>query len=237
MPYTILQIESSPLNERSVSRKLTSKVLAELKRKHPDSQVIERDLATNPFPHLNGLTIGAFFTPPEQRNAMLSEAIKLSDQAVDELFAADVIVIGAPMHNFGTPSSLKAWIDHIVRARRTFRYGPSGPAGLVPSEKKVIIVSARGGVYSDGPMKALDYQEPYLRAILGLIGLTNISFVRAEGVSCPNWTTPAMWSWWSYSKTQPPRYECGALPLELHQRIWSGRPDSNRCLDHGKVQS
>jgi FMN-dependent NADH-azoreductase len=183
MPYTILQIESSPLNERSVSRKLTSKVLAELKSKHPDSLVIERDFATNPFPHLNGLTIGAFFTPPEQRNAMLSEAIKLSDQAVDELFAADVIVIGAPMHNFGIPSSLKAWIDHIVRAGRTFRYGPSGPVGLVPSEKKVIIVSARGGVYSDGPMKALDYQEPYLRAILGLIGLTNISFVRAEGVA------------------------------------------------------
>ena len=83
MPYTILQIESSPLNERSVSRKLTSKVLAELKSKHSDSRVVERDLATNPFPHLSGLTIGAFFTPPDQRNAMLSEAIKLSDQAVE----------------------------------------------------------------------------------------------------------------------------------------------------------
>lgn len=158
-------------------------MLAELKSKHPDSEVIVRDLAKSPFPHLNGLTIGAFYTPPEQRNATLSEAIKLSDQAVDELFAADVIVIGAPMYNFGIPSSLKAWIDHIVRSGRTFRYGPSGPMGLVPSEKKVIIVSARGGVYSDGPTKALDYQETYLRAILGLIGLTNISFVRAEGVA------------------------------------------------------
>jgi FMN-dependent NADH-azoreductase len=95
----------------------------------------------------------------------------------------------------GIPSSLKGWIDHIVRAGRTFRYGPSGPVGLVLSEKNVIIVSARGGVYSDGPMKALDYQEPYLRAILGLIGLTNISVVRAEGVAMgPDGANTAMQS-------------------------------------------
>ena len=98
------------------------------------------------------------------------------------IMAADVIVIGAPMHDFGIPSSLKAWIDHIVRAGRTVRYTANGPVGLVPSNKKVIIVSARGGFYSDGPMKALDYQETYLTAVLGFIGLTDISFVRAEGV-------------------------------------------------------
>lgn len=151
MPYTILHVESSPLGERSVSRKLAARILAELKAKYAHSKIIERDLATNPFPHLNGLTVGAFFTPPEQRNEMLSEAIKLSDQAVDEVLAADIIVIGAPMHNFSIPSALKAWIDHIVRTGRTVRYTKWGPEGLVPSGKKVIIASARGGFYSDAP--------------------------------------------------------------------------------------
>jgi len=182
MPYRILHIESSPLHERSVSRKLAARILAELKAKHPDSEIIERDLAANPLPHLNGLTVGAFFTPPEHRNEMLSEAVKLSDQVVDELLAADIIVIGAPMHNFSIPSALKAWIDHVVRTGRTVRYTEWGPQGLVPSSKKVIIASARGGFYSDGPMKALDYQETYLKAVLEFIGLTDISFVRAEGV-------------------------------------------------------
>lgn len=182
MPYTILHVDSSPLAERSVSRKLTARVLGELKAKHPDSKVIERDLAANPFPHLNGPTVGAFFTPPEHRKEALSEAIRLSDHAVDEVFAADVIVIGAPMHNFSIPSSLKAWIDHIVRTGRTVRYTASGPVGLVPSNKKVIIASARGGFYAGGPMKAMDFQETYLKAVLGFIGLTDISFVRAEGV-------------------------------------------------------
>ena len=183
MAYTILNIESSPLADRSVSRKLTAQVLAELKAKHPDSKVIERDLAASPLPHLNALTIAAFYTSPEQRNETLSEAVKLSDQAVDEVLAADVIIIGAPMHNFGIPSSLKAWIDHVVRTGRTVRYGEWGPEGLVPSNKKVIVVSARGGVYSDGPMKSLDFQETYLRAVLGFIGLTDIEFVRAEGMA------------------------------------------------------
>jgi FMN-dependent NADH-azoreductase len=182
MSYTILHVDSSPAADRSVSRKLTAKIMAELKAAHPDSKIIERDLAKDPLPHLNGVTIGAFFTPPEHRNEMLSHAIKQSDEAVDELLAADVIVIGAPMHNFGIPSSLKAWIDHIVRAGRTFKNTNSGPVGLVPSSKKVILVSARGGVYSDGAMTALDHQETYLRAVLGLLGLTDISIVRAEGV-------------------------------------------------------
>lgn len=182
MSYTILKIDSSPTGERSVSRKLTAKVVAELKAWHPGSKVVERDLAANPLPHLNGLTVGAFFTPPEERNARMAGAIELSDQAVDEVLAADVIVIGAPMHNFGISSSLKAWIDHIVRTGRTVRYGPSGPVGLVPADKRVIVVSARGGRYTEGPMQALDYQESYLKTVLGFIGLKDITFVRAEGV-------------------------------------------------------
>jgi FMN-dependent NADH-azoreductase len=183
MPYTILHIDSSPLGDRSVSRKLTAKVLSELKAKHPDSQVIQRDLGTTPLPHLSGTTISAFFTPPEQRSAQHVEAVALSDQAIDELMAADVIVIGVPMYNFGIPSSLKAWIDHIVRAGRTFKYGASGPETLIAPGKKVIVVSVRGGIYTEGPRKAMDYQETYLQTVLGFVGLTDVSFVRAEGIA------------------------------------------------------
>ena len=183
MTHTILHIDSSPLGERSVSRKLTARTLAELKAAYPDSKIITRDFGATPLPHLDGVTIGAFFTPPDQRNAALNEAAVLSDQAIDELIAADIIVIGAPMWNFGIPSALKAWIDHVVRAGRTFKYGVNGPESLLPKGKKVIIVSSRGGVYSDGPMKLMDHQETYLSAVLSFIGLTDVSFVRAEGIA------------------------------------------------------
>jgi len=120
---------------------------------------------------------------PDQRSTELQDAIRLSDEAVDELVEADTIVIGAPMWNFGIPSTLKAWIDHIMRAGRTFKYGPNGPEPLLPKGKKVIVVSSRGGVYSDGPMKLMDHQETYLRAVFGFLGLTDLAFVRAEGIA------------------------------------------------------
>lgn len=183
MSHYVLHIDSSPLGDHSVSRKLTSKILAELKAHHPDAQINTRDLVASPLPHLSGITVGAFFTPPDQRNDVLNEALKLSDELIDELFAADVIVIGAPMWNFGIPSSLKAWIDHIARAGRTFTYGASGPESLLAPGKKVIIASARGGIYSSGPMQVMDHQETYLKAILGFIGLHDVSIVRAEGVA------------------------------------------------------
>jgi FMN-dependent NADH-azoreductase len=183
MSHSVLHVDSSPLGDHSVSRKLTAKVLAELKESHPDTQIITRDLGTSPLPHLSGITVGAFFTPPDQRNEALNEALKLSDEVIDELFAADVIVIGTPMWNFGIPSSLKAWIDHIVRAGRTFKYGASGPESLLPLGKKVIIVSSRGGIYSSGPMQVMDHQETYLKTILGFIGLHDVSIIRAEGVA------------------------------------------------------
>jgi len=183
MSRTILHIDSSPLGDRSVSRQLTARVWADLKRKYPDSKVIMRDLGASPLPHLDGTTIGAFFTPPDQRNETLAKAITLSDQAIEEVLAADIIIIGAPMWNFGIPSALKAWIDHIIRAGRTFKYSAAGVESLLPPGKKVIIVSSRGGVYSEGPMKMMDYQENYLKAVLGFIGLQDISFIRAEGVA------------------------------------------------------
>ena len=182
MLHSVLNVETSPLGDYSVSRKLTAKVITELKAKHADTQVVTRDLTTSPLPHLSGLTVSAFFTPPEQRNEVQVEALKLSDELVDELLAADVIVIGVPMWNFGIPSSLKAWIDHVVRAGRTFKYGASGPESLLPLGKKVFITSSRGGVYSSGPMEVMDHQESYLKTVLGFIGLHDVTFIRAEGV-------------------------------------------------------
>src|SRR5450830_378108 len=183
MFHTVLHVDSSPLGDRSVSRKLTSKILAELKANQPDTQIVTRDLGNSPLPHLSGITVGAFFTPSDQRNEASNDAVKLSDEVIDEVFAADVIVIGAPMWNFGIPSSVKAWIDHIARAGRTFTYGASGPESLLPAGKKIIIVSSRGGIYSNGPMQVMDHQETHLKAVLGFIGLHDVSIVRAEGVA------------------------------------------------------
>lgn len=182
MSHTVLNVETSPLGDYSVSRKLSAKIIAEIKSKHTDTQIVMRDLTTFTLPHLDGLTVGAYFTPPEKRNEAQIEALKLSDELVDELFAADIVVIGAPMWNFGIPSSLKAWIDHVARAGRTFKYGANGPESLLPAGKKVFIASSRGGVYSEGPMAAMDHQESYLKTVLGFIGLHDVTFIRAEGV-------------------------------------------------------
>ena len=183
MPHTILHIDSSPMGERSYSRKLGAKVLSELQSKYPGSTLKVRDLAANPLPHLSAQTVGAFFTPAEQRTSELNAAVADSDAAVAELKSANIVVIGAPMWNFGIPSSLKAWIDHVARAGLTFKFGANGPEGLLDPATKVIIVSSRGGVYSAGPMAALDFQEDYLRSVLGFLGLRDIAFVRTEGVN------------------------------------------------------
>ena len=119
---------------------------------------------------------------PEKRSPAEAKALALSDALVDELAAADVVVLAVPMYNFGLPSSLKAWIDHIVRPGRTFSYGEKGPEGLLKGKKAVVVV-ARGGVYSEGPAQQLDFQESYLRAVLGFIGITNVHVVRVEGVA------------------------------------------------------
>jgi FMN-dependent NADH-azoreductase len=182
MSFTILLVDASVMGERSVTRKLTAQIIASLKAHHPDSTVITRDLGKSPLPHIDGLTIAGMYAAPDERNEALQQALKASDEAIEELQKADVIVIGAPMYNFGIPSSLKAWIDHVVRRGLTFRIGPSGYEGLI-NGKKVIVASARGGIYSTGPNAAMDYQESYLKAVLGFLGLKDISFVRAEGVA------------------------------------------------------
>ncbi|OFA08814.1 FMN-dependent NADH-azoreductase [Duganella phyllosphaerae] len=179
---TILHIDSSARQTGSLSRQLGAELVAKLQAANPAATVVRRDVAQNPLPHITEQLIGAFFTPAEQRNADQAYAIKTSDALVDELFAADTIVISTPMYNFSVASTLKAWIDHIARVGRTFQYGANGPEGLVTG-KKVYVVVASGGVYSSGPAAGYDHVTTYLAAALGFIGMTDVTFIRAEGVS------------------------------------------------------
>jgi FMN-dependent NADH-azoreductase len=179
---SILHINSSARNVGSVSRQLTAELLNKLKAARPADVVVERDLAANPVPHLSEQLIGAFFTPTEHRSPQQIQTLQTSDELVAELVAADVIILGAPMYNFSISSALKAWIDHVTRAGVTFQYAETGPMGLV-NGKKVYVVTARGGVYTQGPAQSMDFQETYLRAALGFIGLTDITFIHAEGLA------------------------------------------------------
>ena len=178
----ILYIQSSPRGSESFSQKVAQSVVSDLGERHPGAKVVVRDLAQNPPPHVGQAFVGGISTGPEQRTTEQTEALVLSDVLIDELLAADVIVLAVPMHNFGLPSTLKAWIDHVVRVGRTVSYSQKGPEGMLKG-KRVILVLARGGVYSDGPARPFDFQEPYLRAILGFIGLTDVEVVRVEGVA------------------------------------------------------
>ncbi|MGU7778624.1 FMN-dependent NADH-azoreductase [Burkholderia sp. PU8-34] len=179
---TILHINSSIRSAGSVSRQLSSEFVSKWKTTNPNDVVIERDLANDPVPHLTEEMMAAFFTPADQHSPEQSRTIELADGLVEELFRADVIVLGAPMYNFSISSALKAWIDHVTRAGLTFSYSDTGPVGLVTG-KKVYLFTASGGVYSEGPAQAMNFQETYLRAVLGFIGLTDITVVRAEGLA------------------------------------------------------
>lgn len=179
---TLLHIDSSARSDGSISRQLTASFVQQWQAKNPGGKVVHRDLAANALPHLNESMLGAYFTPAEARSAEQAQVIKQSDALVDELLAADTIVIGVPMYNFAPPSTLKAWIDHVFRAGRTFKYTETGPVGLATGKKAVIILS-RGGKYSEGPMEALDFQGKYLKGALGFIGITDVELVVAEGVS------------------------------------------------------
>lgn len=186
-------IDSSVLGDNSASRKLTAEIVAREKAKHPGLEVSYLDVAAAPLGHLSPAHIGAMFGHPPTDEATLAD-IARGAAAMDELFAADIIVIGAPMYNFGIPSQLKALIDRLLVAGKSFKYGDGGvPVGLVPAGKKVIIASTRGGLYTPGnPAAALEHQESHLTALLNFIGLTDIVFVRAEGLALPDNRAPSM---------------------------------------------
>ncbi len=178
----MLLIKSSSNLANSVSRDLSETFVKDYTAAHPDATVTERDLVASPVPHLGVDLLGGFFGKPEELTEAQKTALALSDTLVGEIEAASLIVIGVPMYNFSIPSALKAWIDHVVRAGRTFHYTAEGPKGLVTGKKAVLFL-ASGGVYSDGPYKPYDFQETYLRAILGFIGITDVTVVRAEGLA------------------------------------------------------
>lgn len=178
---TVLHINSSARIAESISRKVSGEFVAKLLTAHPGATCVIRDVAVEQVPHLTEQMIGAFFTPAEKRTPQQADDAALSEQLVAELKAADIIVIGAPMYNFSVTSSLKAWIDHIARAGLTFKYGANGPEGLLHG-KKVFVFTSRGGVYSEGPAKVMDFHETYLRGVLGFLGLTDITFIHSEGL-------------------------------------------------------
>ncbi len=166
----LLHIDSSVLGDDSASRRLGAAIVARLRDVHPGIEVTYRDLAARTLPH---------FTP------MLADGhpcIQRNVEILDEFLAADIVVIGAPMYNFTIPTQLKAWIDRILIAGKTFRYTGHGPEGLVHG-KHVVVASARGGIYSEGPATAVDFQETYLRHVFGFIGIRHVEFVRAEGLN------------------------------------------------------
>ena len=175
---TVLVLTSSALGAASVSNQLVQDAITQLVLQDIHLRVIARDLGGNPIPHLTIDSANAL-RGAEPANAAQAVARALSDELIAELKAADTLVVGAPMYNFGIASTLKTWFDHVLRAGITFKYSESGPVGLLEG-KRAIVVESRGGLYSEGPAKVMDSQEPHLRSLLGFMGITNLMFVRAE---------------------------------------------------------
>jgi FMN-dependent NADH-azoreductase len=176
----ILHVTSSTRGSASYSNRVASEVIAELQTRNPGSSVVTRNVAADPLPHIDEEFVTATRGPQGPQNDHQRALLARSDALVDELFAADVIVIAAPMINFTIPTSLKAWIDYVARAGRTFRYSEKGPEGLVKG-KQVIIVGARGGVYAEG--NTMDFQIPYLKSVLGFLGMTDVVVLGVDGTA------------------------------------------------------
>src|SRR5579859_7245911 len=170
---TLLHIDASPL-ETSISREMGREYVATWKAAHPNGRVVYRDLAAHTPAAIDQAWIGASYTAPDARNAEQKAHLAESERLIDELFAADEIVIGIPMHNFGIPSALKLWIDQVVRRGRTFSYGANGPEGLVKGKLATLLI-ATGGDYAQGsPAASFNFVEPYMRTVLGFLGISDV---------------------------------------------------------------
>ncbi len=181
----ILHLDSSVTGEKSVSRPLTQEAAAKLKSLYPDAEYTYRDLIKEPLRHYTAVVrfYGKDDTnlSPEQQ-----QELTVGEQLIEEFRSANVVIIGAPMYNFGIPSQLKAWIDHLAVPRVAFRYGPNGPEGLFGG-KRVIVISSRGGLYGPGsPFEPFDFQEAYLRRVFEFFGITDVTVITAEGVGSPD---------------------------------------------------
>ncbi len=179
---TLLNIQSSPNMISSASRAVSKVFIDRYITSHSGTEVVDLDLVQNAPSHFGPSHLRAFFTPAEEHEPESTTSLKASDAYVDQLIEANVLVLGTPMHNFGVSSTMKSWVDNILRAGRTFQYTETGPVGLL-SGKKVVIVVGSGGIYSDGPMSAREHCGNYLRDILQVIGLTDITILRAEGLA------------------------------------------------------
>ena len=177
---TLLQIKASISHDQGLSSQLANNFVAAYRKGHPDAKVLVREVASaDPVPHLNAERFGAFITQPGERSSEQHAVVAYSDTLINELKQADVIVLGLPMYNFGVPSQLKAYFDHIARAGVTFTYSDKGPAGLLTG-KKVYVFAARGGLYAGTPM---DTQTSYVRDFLRFLGMNDVEFVYAEGLA------------------------------------------------------
>ena len=176
---TILQINASIQSANGESSKLADLYVNGLRAAYPQARLVVRDLAKEPVPHLDAERFGAFITPVEKRTSRQNEIIRYSDALIEELKRADVIVLGLPMYNFGVPSQLKAWFDHVARAGVTFRYTAAGPEGLLKG-KTAYVIATRGGRYNGSPV---DHETPFVRQFLGFLGITDVNFVFAEGLA------------------------------------------------------
>lgn len=175
----VLVIESSARQQDSISRQLTRDFVNQWQTTHPADQITLRDLAVNPVPHLDANLLGGWMKPADQRNGDELQALARSNELTDEVLAADVLVLAAPMYNFTIPSTLKAWLDHVLRAGFTFKYTETGPQGLLTG-KRAYILTARGGIHAGA---SSDHQEPYLRQVMAFIGIHDVTFIHAEGLN------------------------------------------------------
>ncbi|AZC23309.1 MULTISPECIES: FMN-dependent NADH-azoreductase [Pseudomonas] len=175
----VLIIESSARQQDSVSRQLTQTFIQQWQAAHPADSITVRDLARNPVPHLDANLLGGWMKPAEQRSAAEQDSLQRSDELTQELLDADVLVMAAPMYNFAIPSTLKAWLDHVLRAGVTFKYTQTGPQGLLTG-KRAYVLTARGGIYAGS---STDHQEPYLRQVMAFIGIHDVQFIHAEGLN------------------------------------------------------
>ena len=173
----ILQIKASVFNGNGQSSRLAEEFVALLREQHREVKLVQRDLVADPVPHLDGARAGAFFAKPEERTPEQGAVIAYSDALIEELRRADVLVLGLPMYNFGVPSQLKAWFDHLARAGETFKYTEKGPVGLLTG-KKAYVFATRGGLYGDDHS-----QSEFVRQFLGFLGITDVEFVYAEGLA------------------------------------------------------
>lgn len=176
---TLLQINTSLFSGDGQSSRLATAFVDAWRERHPEDRVIVRDFARDPIPHLDAERFRAFGTPAHERTPAQRDAVAQSDALIAELRSADVIVLGLPMYNFGVPSTLKAYFDHVARAGLTFRYTADGPEGLLPG-KQVYVLAARGGRYEGTPM---DTQSDFVRQFLGFLGIEDIQFIYAEGLA------------------------------------------------------